>query len=137
MVFVFLVGGRANAAESPCLQSRLQQVGGIETAATGRSSANDCMDLIDKKYRFVTLFFDGIDYSLDPFFKICYLCRPEHLIETESGEKHGYSKVQSQKGIYAHRSACDCYSGRDSDSRSLGDVVLCPERLQYDVQARS
>ena len=71
----------------------------------------------------------SISTTACPFFKICHLCTPELITGSESSEKHGYSKVQSQKGIYARRSAGDCHGGRDFDRRSLGNVVLRPEGL--------
>ena len=48
---VFLVGGRADAAERARLQRRLQQVGRIHGAARGRARADHGVDLVDEQDR--------------------------------------------------------------------------------------
>ena len=46
---IFLVGGRADAAQRAALQRRLQQVGGVHRAARGGAGADHGMDLVDEE----------------------------------------------------------------------------------------
>ena len=46
---VFLVGGRADAAQRARLQRRLQQVGGVHGAAGGGAGADHGVDLVDEQ----------------------------------------------------------------------------------------
>ena len=51
MLAVFLVGGRAHAADGARCQRRLEQVGGIHRAAGGGAGADHGVDLVDEQDR--------------------------------------------------------------------------------------
>ena len=69
LVFVLLVGGRADAAQNTGLQRGFQQIGGIHRAAAGGPGADDGMHLIDKEDG-VFLLLDGGHHAFQAFFKI-------------------------------------------------------------------
>src|SRR5204863_8002953 len=74
IVAVFLVGGRADAADDSAGERRLQQVGGIHRAAAGGAGADHGVDLVDEQDRAGLRFKLG-QYRLQSFFEIAAAAR--------------------------------------------------------------
>ena len=69
MLAVFLVGGRADAAQVAAGERRFQQVRGIHGAAAGRTGADHRVDFVDE-HDGARLALDLLDHRLEPFFEI-------------------------------------------------------------------
>ncbi len=69
MLAVFLVGGRAHAAQLAALQRRLEQVGGVHRAAGRGAGADHRMDLVDEQHR-IGMRFELVDHGLQPLLEI-------------------------------------------------------------------
>ncbi len=71
---VFLVGGRADAAQRARLQRGLQQVGGIHGAARGGAGADHGVDLVDEQDR-AGIVLDLLHHGLEPLLEIAAIAR--------------------------------------------------------------
>ena len=71
---IFLVGGRADAAQRALRQRRLQQVGGVHRAARGRAGADHGVDFVDEQDRVLVLL-DLLHHLLEALFEIAAIAR--------------------------------------------------------------
>ena len=71
---VFLIGGRADAAQRARGQRRLQQVRGVHRAARGRTGADHRVDLVDEHDRLRVLL-DLLHHLLEAFLEIAAIAR--------------------------------------------------------------
>ena len=71
---VFLVGGRADAADRAAGQRRLEQVRGIHRAAGGGAGADHGVDLVDEHDR-ARIGLDLLDHLLEPLLEIAAVAR--------------------------------------------------------------
>ena len=71
---VFVVGGRADAAQRAFRQRGFEQVGCVHRAAAGAACADDGVDFVDKQNG-VRDFFELFQYGFDPRFKVAAVFR--------------------------------------------------------------
>ena len=69
MLAVFLVGGRAHAADGARCQRRLEQIGGVHRAAGRRAGADHGMDFVDEQDR-VRMRLEFLEHLLQPLLEI-------------------------------------------------------------------
>ena len=88
VVTVFLVGGRADAAQGPALQRRLEQVGGVHRPAAGGARADHRVNLVDEQDRAV-MGFDLGQHGLDALLEIAAVAGARQQHAHVEGEDHG------------------------------------------------
>ena len=84
---IFLIGGRADAADRTRRQGRLQEVRCIHRATRGRARTDDGVDFIDEQNR-ARIFFEFLDDLLQTLFEITAIAGPGEQrthVEREDG----------------------------------------------------
>ena len=116
VVAVFLVGGRADAAQLARLQRGLQEVRRIHRAAAGRAGADDGVDLVDEQHRVGLLLELGED-RLQPLLEVAAIAR--------AGEQRAHvERVDHRLLQHLGHLALDDLAGQALGDRRLADAGL-------------
>ena len=75
MTVVFFVGCRADKADGPCFQIRLQHVRCVHRSLAGGSSAHQCVYLIDVDDILIALFLDAVHDLFDAVLEVTTILR--------------------------------------------------------------
>ena len=113
---VFLVGGRADAAELAGGERRLQQVRGVHRAAGGRAGADHGVDLVDE-HDGVFVRLELLDDLLQPLLEIAAIAR--------AGEQRAHVE-REDRGAFQHlrHVALDDLLGEPLGDRGLADAGI-------------
>ena len=111
MLAVFLIGGRADAAQRPRLERGLQQVGRIHGAARGGARADHRVDLVDE-HDGAGIVLDLAHHGLEPLLEIAAIPR--------AGEQRAHVELEDGRiGEHLRHVAHD-----DAPRQTLGDGGL-------------
>ena len=129
---VFLVGGRADAAQRAGGQRGLEQVGGIHRAAGGRAGADHGMDLVDEHDR-AGIGLELLDHLLEAFLEVAAIARAG---EQGAHVEREYGGVLEHVGHFAvHDAPRQTFGDRGLADAGVADeqrVVLLPAAQHLD-----
>ena len=117
---VFLVGGRADAADRAAGERRLEQVRGIHRAAGGGAGADHGVDLVDEHDR-ARIGLDLLDHLLEPLLEVAAVAR--------AGEQRAHVE-REHGGVLQHvrHFAVDDAARQPFGDRGLADAGLADEQ---------
>ena len=117
---IFLVGGRADAAQRALRQRRLEQVGGVHRAARGRAGADDGVDLVDEQDRVLVLL-DLLHHLLQALFEIAAIAR--------AGEQRAHvEREDGRAGEHLRHLAADDLAREAFGDRGLADAGIADQQ---------
>ena len=120
MLAVFLVGGRAHAADGARGQRRLEQIGRIHRAAGGGAGADHRMDLVDEQDR-IRMRFEFLEHLLQALLEIAAIAR--------AGEQRAHVEREHGRGRqHLRHFAVDDALGQPFRDRGLADAGLADEQ---------
>ena len=117
---VFLVGGRAHAADRARSQCRLEQIRGVHRAARGCAGADHGVDLVDEQNR-VGMGFEFLEHLLQPLLEIAAIAG--------AGQQRAHVE-REHRGRRQHlrHFAVDDALGQAFGDRGLADAGLADEQ---------
>ena len=132
---VFLVGGRADAAQRAGRQRRLEQVRGVHRAARGRARADHGVDLVDEHDR-AGIGFELLDHLLEALLEIAAVARAgEQRAHVE--REHGRA-LEHVRNLAMHDAAREPFGDRGLADAGIADeqrIVLLPAAQHLDGAA--
>ena len=132
---VFLVGGRADAAQRARGQRRLEQVRSVHRAARGRTCADHGVDLVDEHDR-AGIGFELLDHLLEALLEVAAVARPGQErahIEREHGRA-----LEHVWHLAMHDAAREPFGDRGLADAGVADeqrIVLLPTAKHLDGAA--